>query len=114
MGCDIHAFIEKKIEGRWELFAELHWDRSYSVFSRLAGVRGEHDPIEEPRGFPDNVSYSIKQEFAEWEKGYHTTSWYNLSEIKDDKILNGLNFKEWIRPFIFEVHKYRLIFWFDS
>ena len=68
MGCDIHAFIDFNKPGEdWcQCFSdELSLDRDYAVFAKLAGVRNHGDeivPISEPRGLPQNVSWTVSGE----------------------------------------------------
>lgn len=76
MGCDIHSFAERKLNGKWlkveEGFIELSEDhkriykkekgnepfdwRSYSMFAFLANVRNFDccEPISEPKGWPED------------------------------------------------------------
>jgi len=57
--------------------------RNYELFSILAGVRGYGPPIIEPRGLPDDIGESVKEE---WEPSYdwHTPHWYSLKELEDN------------------------------
>lgn len=94
MGCDIHTYVEKKIDGVWTaLYGEspydngkislegwLYTDRSYRLFAVLAGVRSYNDgiqPIAPPRGFPDDITKEVRNDFD----GEHTPSWFTLSEL---------------------------------
>ena len=74
MGCDIHSFVETKIDGKWqrfekEVFKDSYSDnrlteypfdwRSYSMFGFLADVRNYSHckPISAPKGLPDDSEY---------------------------------------------------------
>jgi hypothetical protein len=93
MGCDIHFFVEKKINGIWHqqfvLGAETEWDkkywfsgRSYWLFGLLAGVRGDHfKPLTDPRGLPNDLSDDLKNEWERWRGDGHTPSYYSLPEL---------------------------------
>ena len=81
MGCDIHPYVEVRINNKWEISTkevfsldsfEREWQkrlmserpfdwRSYSLFAFLAGVRNYDccEPISEPRGLPEDCSDSI-------------------------------------------------------
>lgn len=48
IGCDIHPYLEVKIEGQWVFMGQLDADRNYVVFGMLSGVRGN-----EERYFPE-------------------------------------------------------------
>lgn len=101
MGCDIHLYVEKKIEGKWvsadtwdgneyedgtkDVSADKSFynDRNYELFSILAGVRNRFnlDPIIEPRGFPENASKELKNQYKKWDGDAHSTSWLTLQEL---------------------------------
>ena len=53
MGVDIHTVLQIKRQGRWETIAtDIYPGCNYALFSVLAGVRGQEEPIAEPRGLP--------------------------------------------------------------
>lgn len=56
MGCDIHAMMEVNDRNIWLNGGDPDISRNYDIFSLLAGVRGTHVPISEPRGIPENAS----------------------------------------------------------
>ena len=39
MGCDIHAHLEIKIDGKWLYYSPVNINRNYNVFAKTAGVR---------------------------------------------------------------------------
>jgi hypothetical protein len=92
MGCDIHAFAERKVNGSWvSMSINNNWGaqpfevRSYSLFGLLAGVRNYSavTPIAAPRGMPDTVSELVQEKFLHWSLDGHTHSWLMLSELTD-------------------------------
>ncbi len=103
MGCDIHLYKEKQIEGMWvtadeweaydygddEKGFEVPWkkrftERNYQLFGLLAsGVRCEHPFSFEPRGLPFNLCKEIRAESEKWEGDEHGTSYLYLHELKD-------------------------------
>lgn len=89
MGCDIHMHQEVKINGNWEHYRETGLPRNYAVFSKMAGVRGDEDPIAEPRGLPSDATVVTRFDSDEWGVDGHTHSWINGDEI--------LKLEEWIR-----------------
>ena len=89
MGCDIHCFAERKTPTGWrqitrladysnEISDRLWTGRNYDLFSTLAGVRGQNDPIVWPRGLPDDVSKGVLRHFT-WDD--HDPTWYTVKEL---------------------------------
>ncbi len=107
MGCDIHVYLEKytSVNGEykwvnvdhWQLNPDFgshenereydlipfYWGRNYDLFSILAEVRGSYDPIDDPRGLPEDVTDATRKEFERWGRDAHTPSHYTLKELKD-------------------------------
>ena len=87
MGCDIHAFAERRTESGAYEFIELDdppFDvRSYGLFAFLAGVRNYSDiqPLAEIRGCPDDASDYVKVERDDWEYDGHSHSWLSIDEL---------------------------------
>jgi len=104
MGCDIHCFAEKKVNGKWEKlngFKGMYYDpesdyfkherfkfsdepyegRNYNLFGFLAGVRTDIPPIAGPRGIPEDLSDEIKDEYDKWDNDAHSSSHLYLSEL---------------------------------
>ena len=92
MGCDIHAHVEIRCNGKWEHYAVPNIDRWYDLFGIMAGVRREVKPIVEPRGVPDDMSVITRLEWERWGRDAHTASWFNEEEI--DALQNWLNEKK--------------------
>ena len=98
MGCDIHMFVEYKIDnGKWEAHAGHEIDREdddyesvrsvsatgrdYSLFSELASVRGQSS--REPLGLPENISERVKYASDLWSCDAHSHSYMSLEEFEE-------------------------------
>lgn len=105
MGTDIEFYVERREGDQWvpcdewtqnpdpyafltgdDFQAEPCWsDRSYDVFSILAGVRstGDYKAIAPPRGLPDDMSEMLHgRAHAHIDDGYgHSPSWLTLADI---------------------------------
>ena len=149
MGCDITMYIEKNTDEVYNIWENVslyrvgkyshnlekvspYNGRNYELFSILAGVRGWHEPLIEPRGLPENLSREVEKEERWWEKEYHTPTWYDLKELllyremyKDnedykvfeDFVGNILYYLELAEEYVWvdvPPNKYRVIMWFDS
>lgn len=85
MGCDIHSYAEKRTESGWQAIEKLHpfdW-RSYGMFGFLADVRNYSavPPIAEKRGFPDDASPCVVEEYESWSGDAHSVSWLSVDEL---------------------------------
>lgn len=107
MGCDIHFFVEKKVDGIWQLQGEIETNedgdirysgpefydgRNYNLFAILADVRngrgfagvktGEgFNPIDDARGVPEDASENYKRLVDAWEGDGHSHSYFTLREL---------------------------------
>lgn len=108
MGCDIHFYVERRVDGRWvsadtwtpnkfytpgeddgerpfEIAHENYFykDRNYALFAVLAGVRNRTNvtPIAEPRGLPDDVSDEVRAESEAYTGDGHSHSWLTVAEL---------------------------------
>lgn len=103
MGCDIHLYKEKRVNGQWvtadeweeydygpdEKGRQVPWDkqfgnRNYMLFGLLSkGVRTEHDIAFKRRGLP----FDCCPDVAALSRGYgedgHSHSYLYLHELKD-------------------------------
>ena len=137
MGCDIHLHIEVKLEGEWRHYAAPRCPRDYEVFTIIAGVRGCHtvDPISEPKGLPEDLTYMTRFDANYWESDGHSHSWLNLREIQlleewwkqnraaffEARFLSSTylfgnsfsSFKEYPDTNRANVEDVRFVFWFD-
>ena len=131
MGCDIHVKLEASNGSGFYKEGELLSGRSYTLFSIMAGVRGDETPLVPPRGLPDDVSYTVKREAEDLfsDIGWHTPSWYTLDELKKIKKIykKTYEYKEYkFVPECLELwlhigefyrkrgYEFRIVFWFDS
>ncbi len=85
MGCDIHMYAERATGHGYEAIPNapvMEW-RSYAVFGFLAGVRNYSDvtPISDPRGFPDDASDDVAEDYEGWGPDAHTPSYLSLEEL---------------------------------
>lgn len=100
MGCDIHAFRERRLaDGTWHCLEEgefetyggeehysldsLNVGRDYTLFGLLAEVRREVPLAWADRGLPDDVSQPVKDDSDRWDCDGHTHSWLSLPELKE-------------------------------
>jgi hypothetical protein len=127
MGCDIHVHVEVKINGKWQHYNHPRINRNYALFSRLAGVRGELEPITRPRGIPKNATWMTKFDFKRMGTDAHTPSWISGEEVEalqaegfldSFKELgyifgNGFGVKGYPEDYPEGVEDSRLVFWFD-
>jgi hypothetical protein len=100
MGCDIHLYKEKKVNGVWVTAdefvkeysdepANVPWEkrytyRDYDLFGFLCeGVRRNNPYAFKPRGIPFNVSLEVNTIYKVWGPDSHGSSYLNLSELKE-------------------------------
>lgn len=99
MGCDIHTYVEKKVEGVWQpVIGTSKWlpnrlsimdvayrgGRNYDLFSLLADVRNYDNrlsPIADPRGVPADISPEVHAQYDEWNIDAHSHSYFTLREL---------------------------------
>ena len=104
MGCDIHSYAEKKVNGKWEKVGEIFpmdewlrnyykkdfdespfdW-RSYAMFGFLADVRNysNSEYLSEPKGLPDDISKEVKEKADYWDGDGHSHSFLTVKELID-------------------------------
>jgi len=119
MGCDIHAYSERRDKYGWELTGVANGDRSYYRFGLIAGVRRSFTESLEPKGFPKEVSCEVETLYKEWEGDAHSASHLTLKELK--KLKNQL-VDDWIKHLKIRKKEYkltdnddlRIVFWFDN
>jgi hypothetical protein len=133
MGCDIHFYVEKKIDNSWmpvkaDRHSELtyrNWaysGRDYHLFSYLADVRsyGRGDCLAEPRGLPEDVSPEIGRESDEYGLDGHSHSHFTLEElIAGNSEVYNQDFNQHTIPKLKELAQgdhtsVRVVFWFDN
>jgi hypothetical protein len=138
MGCDIHLYIEVLTENGWELYSHPHIKRDYELFAKMAGVRnylGSIEPIAEPRGLPNDISYLVRKSAEYWDSGGHSHSWLSSKEIselelwhdtgRDGRLANSKSLYHYILNSYCEGNNFdgksvdwikdaRFVFWFDN
>jgi hypothetical protein len=130
MGCDIHCYAEKLINGEWKQitgFKSNYYDknssyfnderylnsphpydgRNYSLFAFLADVRNEFgfariEPISPPRGLPEDLSKEILNEASGWKSDGHSYSWLLLNELISHDYNIVTTHQGWVTPKGFE------------
>lgn len=84
MGCDIHAFVEVKVNGVWYQYSNPPIQRWYKLFEKIAGVRGEiTNAITPPRGIPSDLSVVTKLIWDEEEINSHHPTWLTAKELDE-------------------------------
>ncbi len=103
MGCDIHLYVEHKVEGEWKsadkwtpdddaesgrrvwvAYDDRYFhDRNYSLFAVLAGVRNyaELNTIAEPRGLPCDATTEVRTQADYDGSDGHTHSYFTVAEL---------------------------------
>lgn len=84
MGCDIHAFIEKREpqSSSYSCSIEFPINRDYFLFGLLAGVRYSKCKYIQPRGFPKDAHWLTEENYEEMKVDAHTPSWLTLAELE--------------------------------
>lgn len=130
MGCDIHCFVEKKVDGVWQSVGEEEdlW-RDYALFGALASVRREYPGVsKEPLGLPTDASAEVRADHKIWDCDAHSASHMTLEELELLTLASSLSdfalaagvpqslkdFIEAIFPDGAERNSYRAVFWFDN
>lgn len=127
MGCDIHLYVERRVNGVWEsadtwtvdplwpderpdvdLDDQYYLHRNYYLFDILANVRNVLNvaPIAEPKGLPSDISDPVRR--VSDEPDWHSHSWLTLTEIfeydwtikvPNDGLLSAVDFALWMWGF---------------
>ena len=111
----------------WNLLYEYYDSRNYYIFSILAGVRSgsyDTDPIDYPRGVPEDASFGYLYKVNQWSGDAHSHSYFTLEElinidwskyeIDDQSILNFLKTIEEMKLIDEDPSKIRCCFFFDN
>ncbi len=132
MGCDIHAHIELKVNGKWEHLSCPNLKRWYRLFERICGVRGDVAyAIDKPRGLPADLNIVTKLDYEQWDTDAHSATWLTKDELNElinwveksyDNMfqheqmgyLNGCNFLQYPESHPKEFEDVRFICWFDN
>lgn len=115
MGCDIHAFLERKksTENEWSLdtchtinanaeIRELTLGRWYELFGKMANVRCSNYGNKRALGIPKNASQKYKDICHDWGVDSHSHSWMSIEQY--EKILNKLGY---LKDIDIPTHKWR-------
>lgn len=135
MGCDIHLHQEIKINDQWHHYSMPRVRRNYDLFSLMAGVRGDLDPVVQPKGIPSNPTAITLLDYERMGVDAHTSSWLNMGEVKElykrvrdsrdftprEKELEDFGYLfgwEWAQECLkmtgASVSDFRWVFWFDN
>lgn len=111
MGCDIHCYREKLIDGAWVsqqpmepgevwndetreyedgplVAVKTYVPRNYGLFGLLSkGVRTKWDESFEAKGVPDDMSATLQAQDVSWKDDGHSHSWLTLEEIKTKQLI---------------------------
>ena len=88
MGCDIHLYLEKKMQfrdgnpPRWVYIEEIDVGRDYELFGFLAGVRSDYQHFERKETIPEDISPELRRELEDWGSDGHSHSWLTLEELQ--------------------------------
>jgi hypothetical protein len=144
MGCDIHLYVEKKVNNEWKTvkgpnpyYGRFDWEkhkmkfgnwiysgRDYDFFAFLADVRNDGGimPLSAPKELPEDVSSYIKNTSEAWGIDGHSHSYFTLKELKKAEMK-----QKYIKDPLENVIKIlsevqlsepdediRIVFWFDN
>ena len=135
MGCDIHPYVEYKRGEVWScLAANFSLERSYTLFGRIAGIRGDKNALYALRGLPNDISCSVRDHSHEYNVetdsfhilvDWHDYGWLTADEFiecmdkEPERVAEANNWKIF-RGLLLEVQRQygreacRVVFWFDS
>ncbi len=117
MGCDIHCVLEVRLSDgkghfKWvcadpmrydpyfddrygfQLIVETNApdDRDYDYFAALAGVRGDIEPVIEPRGIPKDACQEYLDMVERFDCDGHTHSWLTFNEMLNGGVFDEVNY----------------------
>lgn len=117
MGCDIHVYKEKRIDGQWVSTdkwendgKEDYWftenavysDRNYDLFALLAGVRGDFPVSWVAKGEPEDASPEVARVIKNWDSDGHNHSHLTLKELKEKAVTMMLYNQHQEYPYAYE------------
>ena len=99
MGCDIHTFVERKINGEWESVDKwaddelpntyiprddrFYTNRDYVLFGMICrNVRTLFENGLPPKGIPDDLTTEVTNAFYDWGDDGHSHSYLTPKEIR--------------------------------
>jgi hypothetical protein len=105
-------------EGYWSVIDELYSGRDYSLFEKLAGVRGyDEKAICYARGFPIDASSGYTEIVNQWDDDGHSHSYFTLSELLKENFDDFEEFKDTVESMKLidpDPDKVRCVFFFDN
>jgi hypothetical protein len=139
MGCDIHAYVEEKVEGSWHMLHPIDAlgdDRDYTFFTHLCGVRSgfneeDHSEWPEPKGLPEDTSVMVDRQSDRWGCDGHSHSYESAKDFVEKKLAigrlhkpselvgGGFSWHTW-KILGYEIsdtenpEDFRVVFWFDN
>lgn len=131
MGCDIHIYAEKRVDGKWvtaDKWEPSEYDdgsmcvpfdeqlcpgRNYQLFAILADVRNGYGfggvdtgdalvPIDALRGLPDDVSTEVKTESDGWGGDGHSHSFFTVQELLEYDWTQIATLRGWVTAKAYE------------
>ena len=87
MGCDIHLYVEFKLNNQWfSIVTNPFMIRNYQLFNALAGARGSDAPLYAIKGFPSDAKYTdahhdFFDENGRPELDWHSATWLTPNEF---------------------------------
>jgi len=123
MGCDIHMHVERGNAERsieWRYVMDHDQNRNYCLFARLADVRNQceppEQPIAKPRGLPEDLTPAVRDDAEGWAVDGHSHSWLTLDEAEQARGVNPQfdALLDYLRAVLWGPYTARLVFWFDN
>lgn len=127
MGCDIHMHVEVRLrasDATWHHWSAPTVRRNYALFAKMAGVRGDEDPIAQPRGLPRDASVVTAWASELYGEDGHTHSYLTNVEIEELRVWwqreHSRDYGTWFENAIMgsappeKACEVRLVFWFDN
>ena len=101
MGCDIHGYLERNLNNKWQFISFMPFDnyRTYGFYGFLADVRNYSmiEPIKSNKGFPNDCCGIINDAYKYWEDDMHNVGWiyiedlinFDYTKIIEDRRIHG-------------------------
>lgn len=101
---------------------EFYNGRNYYLFSILAGVRGDEEPIAYPRGIPEDCSSGYSYVTNQWYGDGHSHSYFTLKELLEvdwnsyqtEHLSEFMETIEKMKSIDNDPEKVRCVFFFDN